>query len=176
VKNVFLVSILGFFICCNSPSGSRPLRYDPSLYGYWIPDSIIWKSTNSGHLDMDTVQRYASFKMLHFDSSNHIEIWGATFSYPRAKYDSIIFEFEPGVDIYHGTWDIVQDKIQMNYAWVYSGFGKPDKLAINDTIGISYSGSDTLLTFQHKEYKKTQRLNNFSLRKIDAYRNEAGLP
>jgi hypothetical protein len=176
VKNLFLISLLAFLFSCNTQSGNKHLKDDPSFYGYWIPDKISWKSTNSGHLDMDTVQRYASFKMLHFDRNNNLEVWAATFSYPRVKYDSIIFEFEPGVDIYHGTWGIFQNKIQVDYKWIYSGFDKPDKLPINDTISIFYSDRDTILTFQHKAYKKTYRLNDFSLRKMDAYRNEAGLP
>jgi hypothetical protein len=176
VKLLILISLLFVTVSCEMQNKQNTPKDDPSLYGYWIPDSVTWESTNSGHLDLDTTQRYANFKMLHLDSANNFEIWGTTFSYPRVKYDSISFEFEPGVDIYQGIWDIAQKDIHINYRKVYSPSGKKDSTSTAGTIGISYVNNDTLLIFENKTYKKTYRLDNFSLRKMDAYRNEAGIP
>jgi hypothetical protein len=168
--------ISSFALSCEQNQIARPDNNSPTFYGYWIPDSIHWESTNSGNPDMDTVQRFASFKFLHFGSKGQFEIWATTMAYPRVKYDSIIFEFEPGVDISSGAWSQTDGEIKVKYKWIYSEFADPDKKPIDDTIHFTPNQNDTTMIFQHKAYRKTVLFDKASLKKMNAYRNEAGIP
>jgi len=146
--------------------------YQKLLQGYWIPQKITWKNPHSGSPEIDSVVRSAYFKLLSFDPSHRFSIFATTMNYPK-RYDSLIFEYEPGVDVYSGTWTQAEGSVIANYRLVYSGYEKQANDAmITDTLPLGPAGS---LLFEKLRYVRTTRLDAASLRKIEAYRAEADI-
>jgi hypothetical protein len=145
---------------------------DSTLLGYWIPEKINWESPHSGSPEIDTVVRSAYFKVLRFDLPNRFSVFATTVNYPK-RYDSLIFEYEPGVDVYSGTWRKVGGKRIFNYRFVYSGYEKkPNEVTVVDT---AQAGTGGTLLFDKVRYVRTTFFDAASLKKIAAYRVEAGL-
>ena len=168
---LFIVSISAF-ISCRSGETNGNAKADPSLLGYWIPENIHWQSPNSGNPEIDTVVRSAYFKVLRFNQTDRFSVFVTTMNYPKG-YDSLIFEFEPGVDIYSGTWTKNGERVIVNYRFVYSGYEtKTDEAMVLDTVQAEATGC---LLFDAVRYVRTTRFDAASLKKIEAYRREAGV-
>lgn len=144
-----------------------------TLSGYWIPEKISWKSPHSGNPDIDSVVRSAYFKVLCFDSAHRFSTFATTINYPR-RYDSLIFEYEPGVDVSGGIWNEQdQGKVTVNYRLLYSGYEKQANAPM--MVDTLQTGPASSLLFEKVPYVKTTRFDAASLRKIAAYRSEAGV-
>src|SRR5260221_2563637 len=166
---LFIFSISAF-ISCRSGETHGNAKADPSLLGYWIPENVHWQSPNSGNPEIDTVVRSAYFKVLRFDQPDRFSVFATTMNYPKGL-DSLIFEYEPGVDIYYGTWKENGKKVIINYHFVYSGYEKKTNEAmVLDTVQAEATGS---LLFDTVRYVRTTRFDAVSLKKIEAYRREA---
>src|SRR5258708_1014897 len=173
MRNICLfIFIISAFLSCRSGEGETHgnAKTDPSLLGYWIPEKINWQSPNSGNPEIDTVVRTAYFKVLRFDPPDRFSVFVTTMNYPK-RFDSLIFEFEPGVDIYYGTWKEYGKKVIVNYRFVYSGYEKKtNEPMVLDTVHADATGS---LLFDTVRYVSTTHFAAAILHKIDAYRREA---
>ncbi|QEC79312.1 hypothetical protein [Mucilaginibacter ginsenosidivorax] len=131
------------------------------IEGYWIPDNIKWLSPKSGDVSIDTIVRYANFRTLCFDNENRFYIFQSTQSFPK-KYDSLIFESEPGISLYKGKWRFVDSgKIMLSY--------KLKKESFKLIIPIDTTKK---LFFNGVIYKRTNLYDKQSKRKLDAYKGE----
>jgi hypothetical protein len=171
-KICLFIPVISVFLSCRSGETHGNAKADSTLLGYWIPEKINWKSPHSGSPEIDTVVRSAYLNVLHFDPPNRFSVFVTTVNYPK-RYDSLIFEYEPGVDIYCGTWRDEGGKMIVNYRFVYSGYEKkPNEAAVVDT---AQAGTGGTLLFDKVRYVRTTFFDAASLKKIEAYRVEAGM-
>jgi hypothetical protein len=180
MRNISLfLFFAGAFLSCHSGvrragAGAKTSvepAIDSSLLGYWIPEKINWRSPHSGDDQIDKVVRSAYFKILRLDTPNRLSFFAATMNYPKG-YDSLIFEYEPGVAVYCGTWKEEAGMLIVNYQLVYSDDEKKtDEAMESDTVRI---GMPRSLLFDTVNYIRTTRFDAASLKKIDAYQAEAG--
>jgi len=172
--------LAGVFLSCRSGEShagagiktTGDAAIDSLLLGCWIPEKIDWRSPQSGDAQIDKAVRRAYFKVLCLDAPDRFSVLAATVNYPKG-YDSLIFEYEPGVEVSGGTWRKEGGKLVVNYRLVYAGDEKKnDEAMVTDTVRVDMPYT---LLFDSVPYIRTRRFDAASLRKIAAYQAEAGL-
>lgn len=168
MKMRFILLLLISLFCCNS---SHKRIDTDTFFGYWIPEKINWEKPNSGIEDIDHSVRLANFKTLYFDES-FIYIYNSIQGSP-VKNDSLIFEFEPGIEFWKGKWRILNSaQIEIRYRLIHTPFkgGNSNYSWITDTLHFSHQ--EKKLFFDDSDFVKTSLYNDYSCNKIQKYQWE----
>jgi hypothetical protein len=138
------------------------------LVGYWIPKKIDWLKPNSGDKQIDSIRRYSNFPLLCF-SSDQFDLINATNGYTIGD-DSLVFESEPGIELFRGTWKANDSLIFIEREFKFSMVnpsGKDSEL-IKDTIQITRDRLEFIFNGQH--FVRADLFDRLSIDKIEAYR------
>lgn len=170
-QNTLLLILVVQIMSCSEKQETKKTAQslDLNLLGYWTPKEISWKHPNSGNVNIDTTIRYATFNIIHFGEDERLEIFKSTNSYPKG-YDSIIFEYEPGINIYEGKWTAVYDSIIAVYRQTYSQFDRVSESLTKESW--YYVKANPTVILGGIEYEQNKLLDRKSLEKINAYRDE----
>ncbi|HEV2479708.1 MAG TPA: hypothetical protein VGS79_08580 [Puia sp.] len=169
-RKIAILVVWLFIMSCGNEKGGKSIASSTFLQGYWIPASIHWGGDNAGK-DTGDVFRTASFRTLSFDSSGTFTMFASTQRKPKNYDDSLIFEGEPGVEIFKGAWSAHDSVIEVAYKIKYTGFSPVDSSEKHEKISI-VSGKDTLLFFNKKLYKKEGKYDTISRARMEAYKHE----
>jgi hypothetical protein len=120
--------------------------------------------------DTGDVFRTASFKTLCFDCSGTFTFFQSTQRKPKNYDDSLIFEGEPGVEVFKGMWSRHDSVIEVSYKARNPRFTPVDSSEKHEKIGV-VAGKDTVLLFQGILYRKEMKYDGISRRQIEAYKN-----
>ena len=113
--------------------------------------------------------RPANFRTLCFDKEKCFYVFQATQNFPKT-YDSLIFESEPGVSLYKGEWNFIdQDKIAVEYEYKR---GSVKKGAFKNTVTLGTDGGVKTILFDGTTFKKTRLYDGQSKRKLGAYKDD----
>jgi len=138
------------------------------ISGYWIPKKIEWRQPDSGDKRIDSIRRYANFPLLCF-SNGQFDLINATNGYTIGD-DTLVFEAEPGIELFRGQWDLKDSLILVERKLKFSmtnPTGENGSL-IKDTLWFTKEKSEVV--FNHQYFVKTDRYDQESIDKIEAYR------
>lgn len=162
---IFLTLVL--MISCSRDK--KILTEDEKLFiGYWVPKKINWLKPDSGDKQIDSLVRYADFTTLCF-SENQFDLINSTNSYSLG-YDSLVFEFEPGIMLFRGKWEVKDSLILIEHRLKFSAqypTGKNSE-SVRDTLVITPDKSELIFNGEH--FIKTVIYAKASADKIEAYR------
>lgn len=160
-------------LSCQGGSTGRVVNVAGILRGYWIPKTIKWGGDDFKSRDTGDIFRTASFKTLVFDSSGTFIYFASTQRHPKDYDDSLIFEGEPGVEIFKGIWTWQDTLMKVSYKVVYTRFTPMDTTVKAADVKLVF-GRDTSLFFDGEEYSRTLKYDKLSLERIRGYERMAG--
>ena len=170
VLTTALYFLIGVFCRCADLS-SKQQKSSGFLTGCWIPTNIKWGGSDSCTGDTCDIYRTASFITLCFDSAQGFTYFTSTQRKPLNYNDSLIFEGEPGIEIFKGRWQFNDTIVGVKYRLFYSGF-VPQDTSLKHVEMKVYYGRDSLLLFDGELFKKTFKYDRLSRKTINRYKNE----
>lgn len=160
--------LLGIILIASCDHEKKVRESESFAIGYWVPKKIEWLKPDSGDKRIDSIRRYANFSLLCF-SDEQFDLINATNGYTIGD-DSLVFESEPGVQLFRGKWNrqdtviFIERELKFSMA---NPTGENSKV-VSDTIWVREGKTE--LFFNGKAYVKTHQYDRESIDKIEAYR------
>lgn len=167
--NYRVFTLIVLITTCSCDVKKAPLsEEEKSIVGYWVPKNIDWLKPDSSGLGLDSVLRYSDFETLCF-SEGQFDLINSTNSYSIGD-DSLVFEFEPGLLLSRGKWELKDSQILVEYKFKFSAQypSGNDSKPIKESLTISPDKSE--ITFHGQRFVKTIWYAKASINRIEAYR------